>query len=370
MGLLSGLFSKKYKLYVNDPDRRFIGQYHFDIAPPLPEIKERRGYRCFYRKNIDYTDKKRIFDYVEIPVTLEFQVDGRFYTKITYPELFPSVPNRRCYSGRWSINEYGSDNEVVVAIYERISRVVIYNYGDKSEQKEIRLNEGVPVPELYREGYRSHWERKDEDDDTIIMTAVYEPISITGYVDDIPYATVLFPNTLPEPPKKIGYKGSWPDISPGDEDIVVKASYEQVDLDILYHVGDDFFTGKYRITRKIRFRVVPLRKGHKGHWEREDLDDGTIIMNASYEPIDIIGFVDGLEFARVKYPEKLPDPPSKIGYNGSWPDYRAYKDDIVLEADYSPVDLEVTYHVGSDVFRGSYRVDSEFKPIDVPLIPG
>ena len=34
------------------------------------------------------------------------------------------------------------------------------------------------------------------DDDTIIMTAVYEPISITGYVDDIPYATVLFPNLL------------------------------------------------------------------------------------------------------------------------------------------------------------------------------
>ena len=202
------------------------------------------------------------------------------------------------------------------------------------------------------------------------MNAVYEPITITGYVGDIPYAKVHYPEDLPEPPKRVGYKGYWPEIIPESENIVIKAIYERVDFDILYHVGDDFFIGKYNNSAKIRFKVVPSRKGYKGYWIREDLDDGTIVMMADYEPIQIIGRVHGSEYARVFYPEKLPEPPSKIGYRCSWPDYKVYRDDITLDAEYSPVFHEIIYYVADEIYKDTYQEGFEFTIMDVPLISG
>ena len=305
--------------------------------------------------------------YTPITYTATFKADGLVVDTTTFNVEtktlnMPTVPVKAGYNGSWESYTIGPNNMDINAVYTiadykvefKVDNTVIhteyYNINDKT------ISEPA-VPE--KAGYTGTWETYELTTGDKVVNAVYTPIGYTvtfkadgNVVETIPYDATNKNITEPSVPTKNGYNGAWEVYELITGNIVVNAVYTAIEYDVVFKAdGNVVETFKYTVENKdITEPFVPNKPDYTGVWETYELTTGNIEVNAIYTPIpyNVIFKAEGKEVATLTYTienKDITEPavPEKVGYTGAWENYTLTRGEIIVEAIYTHIPLDVTF---------------------------
>ncbi len=216
----------------------------------------------------------------------------------------------------------------------------------------------------------------------ICTVRVHKLYTVTFIADDLIIATETYSalnKEIKEPivPTKDGYLGKWESYELTNQDLVINAVYELAVYKACF-VADgvtvDIQTYTY-FERNLQEPVVPEKIGYTAKWEEYELADSDIVIKAQYTPINYsITFVaDAKYVATETYTVENkailePEIPKKEGYAAKWEEYTLTYGNVTVNAVYTPIDYTVTFVAdGSDIAVETYTVEN--KAILEPEIP-
>ena len=235
-----------------------------------------------------------------------------------------------------------------------------------------------PVPE--REDCEGEWVQTLIDGNTARIDAFYKPkvYDIAFYVDGKEYARASASSdsgfSVPEVPEKEDYKGEWQYEVLDDGTVRVDAVYEPTVYDLVFFVDDvKYAEMKASADAEVDVPPVPEREDCEGEWVQTFIDGNTARIDAFYKPkvYDLKFYVDGEEYAEttasIDSDFAVPEVPEKENFKGEW-QYEVLDDGTVrLDAQYAPTAYELFLFV-DDVKYAEMTVPAD-EDIVLPPVP-
>lgn len=312
--------------------------------------------------------------YTPITYNAEFIIDGILYTQIQYtvedtPFDYPSIPEKTGYTSNWDKAITGGD-VTLNAIYTPIKYTITFIYSNEvlSTSYFTVEDKELSEPEVdNKQGFEHNWEYTVETSGDIIAELKYTPIEYNvtfiargELIQIITYTAFTESITSPDIPAAEGYDCYWEDY---DISMLQNLTVEAVFTPIKYYaefIAEDLTVSTVPFTiesKSIEEPEVPEKKGYSGNWESYTLGCSNIVIRAEYAPINYtIKFiaeniiVSTLSFTVETENISEPDVPEKSGYYGVWENYTLTCSDIIVNAVYTRIiDTSVfTYNLLSD----------------------
>ena len=344
-----------------------------------PSITPKNGYTA---KWDDYTIVAGNIEitaiYTPIIYTATFKINGQVVKEVTFTvedEVLdePFLPNKPGYTAAWSsYSTLDATDLEINAIYTIITYKVTFKADGKviATQTYTVENKVITEPSVpTKDGFTGAWESYVLETGDVTVNAVYTKIPVVetyyltitdgeGNVIVIPFDanTSISDITLPELPKKAGYKVSWPEFSLFDEDLFNQTGSYNATISPIYELIQ--YTATFKVngqivanlpfnveTEALTLPAIPEVPGYTAAWSEHTIGANDMIIEAVYTPItySVTFMADGKEVAVLYYTvENLsieePAVPEKDGFTGKWESYTLDIGDKVVNAVYTAED--------------------------------
>lgn len=346
-----------------------------------PEVPLKEGYTGVWEKYELTTGHITVCAlYSPVRYVAQFIADGVTVGEISFTfedtELsLPEVPAKQGYTGRWEEFSIKAENLKIQAVYtpieyeitfiaeEKIIAVIKYN---------VENTEIIPPAVPQKTGFAGNWEEFSLTYGNIIINAVYTPaqykilfVADGTTVKEIGFTVEDTNIELPPVPAKKGYYGEWEDFEPIYCDLTVNAIYTPIKYSLRFICdGTVIYQTYYTVEDKTHTPpAMPEKDGYACRWEEYELDAENVDVNAVFDPITYFIYftVDNVVIYTAEYTVEnknvsLPAVPEKHGFIAIWEDFVLTFGNIVVRAEYIPIDGTegLIYTLNED--RTSYTV--------------